>query len=322
MEVEVLSYGGAIRRLAVPDGKGGLVDVVLGLDTMEDWEQANESYFGVIAGRIAGRVPEGRLKFEGQEVQLACNDRGNHLHGGVRGLDKRIWQGEPLTEKDGTVGLRMHYRSPDGEEGYPGTVDLDCTYLVTPENALVFETNAQANQVTPITLAQHTYFNLAGAGRGSAEGHEVQIFSGQVMKTDEIDTPLGRVESVDGQAADLREARVLGDVLADLWQQHGDCYQLSSGGELKSAARLHDPQSGRVMDVSTAHDFVQFYTAAHLDGSQVGKEGRAYPKHGGLCFECQGYSDPSAGFGDILVRPGQVQRHQTVYAFSQEASAS
>ena len=211
----------------------------------------------------------------------------------------------------------MQYQSPNGEEGYPGTVNLVVRYLLTPGNAMVFETEAQADQVTPITIAQHSYFNLAGADSGSAKNHTVQIFSDQVMKTDEKMTPLGLAEGVEGRAEDLRETRVLGDVITDFWQHHGGCYPLPGGEALKPAARLTDPESGRVMDVSTTHDFMQFYTGAHLDGSLGGKGGVRYPKYGGLCFECQGYSDPSAGFGDILVRPGQTQCHHTVYAFSQ-----
>lgn len=322
MELEILSYGAAVRRLAVPDGKGDLVDVVLGHETMDGWEQANESYFAVIAGRIAGRVPGGRLLFDGQKYQLACNDRGNHLHGGPEGLDKRLWQGESVAMEDGTVGVRMRYRSPDGEGGYPGTVEIFATFLLTPDNAFVFETEASADQLTPVSLAQHSYFNLGGAGNGSAEGHVVQIFADHVMSTDETMTPLGRSAVVDGTAADLRQARVLAEVIPGLWQQHGDLYQLSGAEDLKPAARVFDPQSGRVMEVSTTHDFLQFYTAAHLDGSILGKGGVAYPKHGGLCFECQGYPDPSAGFGDILVQPGQMQRHRTIYAFSNEGTRS
>lgn len=320
--MEILSYGAAVSRLAVPDGNGGLVDVVLGHETMEGWEQANDSYFAVIAGRIAGRVPGGRLAFEGWEAQLDCNDRGNHLHSGAAGLDKRLWEGEPLTLKDGTVGVRLRYRSPDGEGGYSGTVEISATLLLTPDNAFVLETEASADQVTPISLAQHSYFNLGGAGNGSAEGHVVQIFAEQTMRTDEKMTPLGVAAAVEGTAADLRQARVLAEVIPGLWQEHGDLYQLSGAEGLKSAARVVDPQSGRVMDVRTTHDYLQFYTAAHLDGSIIGKDGKAYPKHGGICFECQGYPDPSAGYGDILVRPGQVQKHRTIYAFSNEEARS
>jgi aldose 1-epimerase len=322
MEMEILSYGAAICRLAVPDGESGLIDVVLGYETLDDWERKNESYFGVIAGRIAGRVPGGRLAFEGQEYQLACNDRGNHLHGADAGLDKCLWEGEPLTRKDGSVGVQMRYRSLNKEGGYPGTVEISVTFLLTSDNTFVFETEATTDQVTPISLAQHSYFNLAGAGHGSAEGHVVQIFAGQVMSTDEKMTPLGIAEAVDGTAADLRQPRLLAEVIPGLWQEHGDLYRLSGELDLKPAARVIDPSSGRSMEVSTTHDFLQFYTAAHLDGSHLGKGGRAYPKHGGLCFECQGYPDPSAGFGDILVRPGQVQRHRTIYAFSSEGTRS
>ena len=320
--MQVLSYGAAIRRLALPDPSGTLVDLVLGHETTEGWEHANESYFGVVPGRISGRLPGGHLVLGEQHFQLACNDRGNHLHGGNHGFDKQIWQGEALDQDDGTVGLRMHFQSPDGEEGYPGTVNLSATYRLTPDNALLFETEARADQLTPVSLAQHSYFNLAGAGECSAEGHVVQIFADHVMTTDSMMTPLGIVASVEGMAADLREPRTLREILPQLWQQHGDLYRLQGAKGLKPAARLLDPQSGRVMDVSTTHDYLQFYTAAHLDGSLVGKGGKAYPKYGGLCFECQGYPDPAAGFGDILVTPGQVQRHQTIYAFSQTKEKS
>ena len=322
MEMEILSYGAAIRRLAVPDGDGQVVDVVLGHETIDSWERANESYFGVIAGRIAGRVPGGHLAFEGQVYQLACNDRGNHLHGAEGGLDKCLWEGEPLTGEDGTVGVRMRYRSPDGEGGYPGTVEISATFQLTPDNTFVFETEAKADQVTPISLAQHSYFNLAGAGHGSAEGHVVQIFAEEVMRTDEKMTPLGVAEAVECTAADLRQPRLLAGVIPALWQEHGDLYRLSEEVGLKLAARVFDPQSGRVMQVSTTHDFLQFYTGAHLDGSLIGKEDRAYPKHGGLCFECQGYPDPSADCGDILVRPEKAQIHRTIYAFSNEGIRS
>jgi aldose 1-epimerase len=322
MEVEILSYGAAVRRLALPNGMGGLVDVVLGHETMDAWEHRNDSYFGVIAGRVAGRIPSGHLAFDGQTYQLPCNDRGNHLHGGEAGLAKRLWTGAPFVEDDGTVGLRMHYTSVDGEGNYPGTLELTITYLVTPDNALVFETEAQSDQTTPFTLAQHSYFNLAGESSGSAQGHVAQIFSDHVMATDETMTPLGYAESVDGKAADLRQARPLADVIPGLPHQHGDIYQLKKSRELALVARFMDPVSGRSMDVSTTHDYLQFYTAAHLDGSLKGKNGTAYPKHAGMCFECQGYPDPAAGFGDILVRPDQVQRHTTVYAFSHEELVS
>lgn len=316
MACEVLGYGATLSQLWVPDRNGVAVDVLLGFDQLEDWEKRNESFFGVVAGRVAGRIPNGILRIAGREFHLTQNDRGNHLHGGQVGLDKRLWSGETVTDGKGNVGVRLGYISQDGEEGYPGEVRMAVTYWLTAAGELVFETKAESDQVTPITLAQHGYFNLAGEGSGAATDHVVQIFSDEVMKTDEIMTPLGIAEPVDGMAADLRTGKRIGDALPAIWQEHGDLYHLGREGEMKVAAKIKEPVSGREMVVSTTHGFMQFYTAAHLDGTTRGKGGAAYPRHAGLCFECQGYSDPGAGFGDTLLKPGEVQRHRTVYGFS------
>lgn len=318
MACEVMEYGATLSQLWVPDRKGVAVDVLLGFDRLENWEKRNESFFGVVAGRVAGRIPNGILRIAGREFHLAKNDRGNHLHGGLIGLDKRLWLGEAVTDGTGAVGVRLRYISPDGEEGYPSEVRMAVTYWLTAAGELVFETEAESDQVTPIALAQHSYFNLAGEASGAATDHIVQIFSAEVMKTDEIMTPLGIAEPVDGMAADMREGRRIGDVLPLIWQEHGDLYRLGRDGEMKIAAKITDPLSGREMTVSTTHGFMQFYAAGHLDGTTRGKNGAAYPRHAGLCFECQGYPDPGAGFGDTLLKPGEIQRHRTVYGFSSE----
>lgn len=313
---EVLEYGGILSRLWVPDRHGVAVDVLLGFDHLKDWEQQNQSYFGVVAGRVAGRIPGGVLKIEGRGFQLATNDHGNHLHGGLMGLDKRLWSGEAVTDGEGSVGVRLRYLSPDGEEGYPGEVTATVTYWLTRAGGLVFETEAVANRLTPVSLAQHGYFNLAGESSGAATDHVVRIPSGEMMTTDGQMTPLGIAESVVGMAADLRTGRRIGDVIPGLWKQHGDLYRLGREGEMKIAAQVTDPFSGREMQVTTTHGFMQFYTAAHLDGTVRGKGGVSYPRHAGLCFECQGYPDPGAGFGNPWVRPGAIQHHRTVYRFA------
>lgn len=315
LELEVLSFGGAVSRLVVPDRAGRGADVVLGFSELADWEHSNQSYFAVIAGRVAGRIPGGRLRVDGEEFALPCNEGDNHLHGGFTGLDKRIWRVESVEPGDGAVALQLSYHSPAGEEGYPGAVELVARYLVTPDNRLVFETEACSDAPTPVSLAQHSYFNLGGEGSGSVEDHVVQIFASERMTTDEKMTPLGVAEPVDGQAADLRRPTRLGEAIPGLWQRHGDLYRLDSQEPLKRAARVVHPASGRTLEAWTTHDFLQFYSAAHLDGSPVGKSGRPYVRHAGLALECQGYPDPGAGFGDILVRPGSPQRHRTVYAF-------
>lgn len=316
MVAEVLNYGAVVSRLLVPDRDGKLGDVTLGFSDPDQWMNDNGSFFGATAGRIAGRVPGGLLRFDGKEIQLECNEGENHLHGGVQGLDKRLWRAEPMAEDGGTVGLKLRYDSPDGEEGYPGRVEFLVTYKLTPENEFIFEWEAYADRPTPVSLAHHSYFNLGG--ESSALDHEITIFADEIVTTDERMTPLGEVKSVNGTAADLREPKRLGAIVDDLWQQHGDLYRLPEGGESELVARMTDAASGRTMDVRTTDDFLQFYTAAHFDGTVVGRDGLRYPKHAGICFECQGYPDCAAGLGDILVRPGEPRRSRTVYAFGIE----
>lgn len=315
MEAEVITLGGAVSRLVVPDREGRRADVVLGFADLADWVDSNQSYFAVIAGRVAGRIPGGILRVGGERHALSRNEGENHLHGGCAGFDKKVWKAEPIETGDGSACLQLSYRSEAGEEGYPGAVEVLARYTVTGDNQLVFETEARAEALTPVSLAQHSYFNLGGEGSGSVEDHEIRIFAGERMTTDEKMTPLGVAEPVDGQAADLRQPTRLGEAIPGLWQQHGDLYRLDSDAPLKRAARVIHAASGRTLEAWTTHEFLQFYTAAHLDGSLVGKSGRPYVRHAGFCLECQGYPDPAAGFGDILVRPGSTQRHRTIYAF-------
>lgn len=316
MEVEVLTYGAAVRRLELPDEAGGFVDVVLGFDGLAQYESENASYFGVVPGRIAGRLPGGQLRIDREFHQLECNEGVNHLHGGAVGLDKRVWSAAPVDSPEGGSALQLRHTSPDGDQGYPGTVDIRLTYTVTDDNRLIFDSEASSDRTTPLSLPQHSYFNLAG--NGSVEDHEVRILASEQMTTDENMTPLGVAEPVAGQAADLRQPQRLGDVIPGLWKQHGALYRLDSREALKHAAWVRHPASGRTLEAWTTHDFLQFYTASHLDGSITGKGGRKYFKHAGLCLECQGYPDPAAGFGDILVRPGETQQHRTIYAFGSD----
>ncbi|HND61033.1 MAG TPA: aldose epimerase family protein [Opitutaceae bacterium] len=314
--VEILTLGGIVRTLSVPDRHGRLADVVLGFDTLAAYV-ARHPYFGAIIGRIAGRVTNGSLLVEGRAYPLARNNGPNHLHGGLVGLDRRVWQAEPVARPDGAASLRLSYHSPDGEEGYPGTVDLAVTYTWTADHVLVIESEATADRPTPISLAHHGYFNLAGEGSGSVADHEVQILADTVIPTDEHFTLLGRRQPVAGQPGDFRVPRRLGDALPSLYQAHGDTYELGAPGG-RVVARVTEPRSGRQLTVTTDEAWLQFYTGVALDGTLVGKSGRVYGPHAGLCVECQGYPDATnrPGFGDILVRPGTPQRRRTAYAFT------
>ncbi len=318
--LEVITYGGIITALRMPDAKGALADVVLGYDNLEAYV-ARHPYFGAIIGRIAGRVSRGQLTLGGRDHQLVCNDKPNHLHGGLTGFDQRVWSATPVTRSDGAESLRLTYHSPDGEEGYPGNLDVAITYTLTGQNELIIESEATSDQETPLSLTNHSYFNLTGEGSGSVSEHEIQILADHyVPSADEKMTLSSRLESVADTPSDFRTAHKMSDVIAKVYRGHGDNYHLRAQplAEPELAARVVDPASGRVMEVSTTETDLQFYTGLSLDGTDRGKSGRAYQAHAGLCLECQGYPDGVSHpeLGDILVRPGTPQRRTTIYAFS------
>jgi aldose 1-epimerase len=319
VSAEILTYGCIVRSLRVPDREGRLSDVVLGFERLQAYVE-DRAYHGAIVGRIAGRVGGGLLVVEGKEHRLPLNDGLNHLHGGRRGLDRRVWSALPPVALAEAPSLRLTYLSPDGEQGYPGQVRLTVTYALTNENALVVETEATADRPTPVSLTQHSYFNLAGEGSGTVLDHEVSINADAYVPAGPSMAPSDRRERVDGTAADLRTPRRLRDVVPALAGAHGELYVLRASGATAPppVAIVADPASGRVLRVSTSEACLQFYTGAGLNGKHPGKSGAPYGPHAGLCLECEGY--PHAGrteaFGDILVRPGQPQRRRTVYAFS------
>lgn len=320
--VEVLTYGAIIRSVRVPDRQGRLDDVVLGFNDLAAYA-GTHPYIGAIVGRIAGRVTGGRLELEGHTYQLARNNGANHLHGGRQGLDKRVWSAARARRPDGADSVRLTYSSADGEEGYPGNLEIAVTYSLTADSALVVETAAASNRTTPLVLAQHSYFNLAGEGSGPATGHHVEIRAERfVPAADDAFTLSGRAEAVAGSGNDFNRSRALGPALPGLFRNHGVIYLLRPPGSPAPvaptfAARLVEPTQGRVLEVSTTEPCLQFYTGMALDGSLIGKAGQAYGPYAGLCFECQGYPDGASHpeFGDILVRPGRPQHRTTIYAF-------
>jgi len=317
--LEVMTYGGIVTSLHVPDRNGQVDDVVLGFSDLDSYV-AGHPYFGAITGRIAGRVSGGGFTKQGRRYDLVKNDGLNHLHGGLRGLDKRVWRAEPVDRADGADSVRLTYHSPDGEEGYPGAVDFSITYTLTGNNVFILESEISTDQLTPINVTHHSYFNLAGEASGSIVDHELTVFSSQAYASDDNMTPLGRLDSVIGTAADFRSPRRLGDVIPQLFKNHGDLYLLpqNDDGSLIPAARLFDPSSGRVLDVATNEPCLQMYTSVMLDGSLRGKSGLAYAPYAAICLECQGHSDAVnyPALPDIFVVPGKTRRRVTHYAFS------
>ena len=263
------------------------------------------------------------LQLGGKTYELALNDSTNHLHGGVQGFDKRVWTAIPVLDPDGAPSLRLSYISHDGEEGYPGEARVMVTYTITESNVLLVETEAAASQPTPLSLTQHSYFNLAGEAADSIVDHVLQIHSDEFVLTDERMTLLGRVVSVAGRGCDFRQPKCLRDEIPRLFQCHGDLYHVrgpvQNGPELRPVpiARLVHPESGRVLEVSTTETYMQLYTGAGLNGTLMGKSGVAYARHAGLCLECEGYPDGAnaPALGDIILRPGHPRRAISRYAF-------
>jgi aldose 1-epimerase len=324
--LEAITYGGIVTRLLAPDRNGNADDVVLGFNDLDSY-LGGHPYFGAITGRVAGRIADAAFTLDGETYRLARNDPPNHLHGGIEGFDKRLWKATPVDREDGAPSLRLSYHSPDGEEGYPGNVRVAVTYTVTHDNVFLIETEAVSDRTTPLSLTHHSYFNLAGESSGSIEDHRLEIFASEFVPVDEYLIATGRLESTSCHGNDFRTPCRVGDAIGRLYQGHGDLYALPkrNGTAMRLAARLEDPASGRVMTVSTTQDYLQLYTGSHLNCSTKGKSDAVYARHAGICLECEGYPDAAnaARRGDILLRPGQTQRHATAYAFSvQSANAA
>ena len=322
LQMEASGYGGAILALRAPDRDGRPGDVVLGFGSLDDYV-ADRGYFGALIGRYANRIREGRFTLDGREYALPVNDGGNHLHGGPGGFHKVAWRAEPFRE-DGTVAVRLDYRSPDGEQGYPGTLDVSVTYRLA-EGALVIDYAASADQPTPVSLTQHTYFNLAADPSRDVLGHELQLDADRFTPVDAGLIPTGERAPVDGTPFDFRAPAPIGARIGDadprLVQAGGydHNFVLAGGaGPLARAARVRDPGSGRVMELFTTEPGLQFYSGNYLDGSAVGKDGVPYEYRCGFCLEPQKFPDSPnhPDFPSCIVRPGEPYRSRTVYRFS------
>ncbi len=317
--VEVITFGGVITRLVVPDRNGRMADVVMGYGNLDAYV-AGKQLFGSLVGRVTGRIPHAQFSLNGRVYELAKNDGPNHLHGGICGFNKRVWSATPVTREDGADSVRLEFFSPDGEEGYPGNVRIAVTYTFTAKHEFIMEVDATTDSATPLSIAQHSYFHLGGEGTGSIHDHEMTIFSDRVFGKDDILTPLADLHPVQGKPEDLRHPRLLGDVMSKLFHQHGDFYFLKAapGGQQVLAAQARHPASGRVLAVSTNESCMQFYTSAMLEGVHVGKSGTLYAPFSGFCFECHGH--PAAmdhpSLPSILVTPETPLARTTTYAFS------
>lgn len=325
MVVKITNYGAIVTEVHVPNGDGTTTDVVLGFDELQDY-LAGHPYFGCIAGRVANRIAKGKFELDGQEYTLATNNEPNHLHGGERGFDKVLWRAEPVVATDG-VGLKLTYQSKDGEEGYPGNVDVMVVYTVTDANELVVDMSAKTDRATPINLAHHSYWNMAGHDSGSILDQELTLAASRYTPVDDTLIPTGELAPVEGTPFDFTESKPVGEDIgalqADENGAHGGGYDLNyvvDGEGFRLVAQLRDPESGRTMKIYSDQPGIQLYTGNWLgvDEKTIGKGGTEYQRYQGLCLETQKYPDSinHPDFPSVVLRPGETYRHRMVHKFT------
>jgi aldose 1-epimerase len=322
IELRAITYGATIISIRVPDRDGRLDDVVLGHDDLAGYV-TKPAYMGVVVGRYGNRIAGGRFTLDGQTYKLATNNGPNHLHGGVRGFDKHNWKAESFERPDG-VGVAFTRRSPDGEEGYPGNLDVRVTYTLNDRGEVSFEYLATTDKPTVVNLTQHSYFNLAGDGKRDVLGHELKIDADRYTPVDKTLIPTGVLAPVAGTPFDFRKPTAIGARIGadDEQIRNGGGYDHNfvlnrRGPGLTRVIQVYEPTTGRTMDIATTEPGVQFYSGNFLDGSIKGKGGHVYARRYGFCLETQHFPDSpnKPDFPSTVLRPRQQYRSQTVLTF-------
>jgi aldose 1-epimerase len=327
VKTDITNYGGIVVRLFVPDREGNMGDVVLGYNTVAEYI-LDTPYFGALIGRIGNRVADGKFSLNGKTYNLVTNnfpaDIPCHLHGGTVGYDKVVWDAEPFIENN-TPGLRLHYLSKDGEEGYPGNLDITVEYRLTNDNSLKIDYLATTDKATPVNLTNHSYFNLKGEGNGDILSHVLMFNAANYTPVNTGLIPTGKIATVKGTPFDFTSPHAIGErVNADNEQmKFGGGYDHNwvldnQDGDLALAATAYEPTSGRFMEVWTEEPGVQFYCGNFLNGSNIGKSGKPYNFRNGFCLETQHYPDSpnQKSFPSIILKPGEEYKTTTIYRFS------
>jgi aldose 1-epimerase len=325
MEVRAMTYGGIIVSIRVPDKNGKIADVVLGHEKLEGY-LPNPPYLGAIVGRYANRIANGAFTLDGAKYNLPKNDGPNTLHGGLSGFNQKVWEGKEFKNAKG-VGVAFTYLSKDGEEGFPGNLKAKVSYTLSNENQLILDYEATSDKATPINLSQHSYFNLAGEGNDDILNHEIMLNADRFTPVDKTLIPTGELRAVQGTPLDFNKPTPIGARIDDQYEQlvlgHGYDHNFvlnraNEDGGLTLAARVHEPTSGRVLEVSTTEPAVQFYSGNFLDGSIVGKNGHVYKKRYGFCLETQHYPDSPnhPDFPSTILKPGKTFHSETIFKFS------
>lgn len=315
---KISTYGAILTELHVPDKSGTMGDVVLGFDNLDAYLKGHP-YFGSTVGRVANRVAKGKFTLNRKEYTLAVNNGPNALHGGLKGFDKQVWKAKPVRRKDGPA-VQLTYHSPDGEEGYPGNLDITVVYTLTHQNALRIDYTATTDKDTPVNLTNHSYFNLAG--QGEVLGTILMLNADRYTPTDETLIPTGELKEVAGTPMDFRTPHAIGDHLQELTgdpKGYDHNYVINGGGRtLTLAAKAVEPTTGRVLEMATTEPGVQFYTGNFLDGTLTGKGGMVYKQHDAFCLEAQHYPDSvnHPTFPSVILKPGQTYKQHTEYRFS------
>ncbi len=317
---QITNYGAILVSLYVPDRKGNLADIVQGYDTVSEYINGNGPYLGAICGRCANRIAQGKFTLEGKEYSLAVNNGPNHLHGGIKGFNKVVWDVLESTASS----VKMEYLSVDMEEGYPGNLRVTVTYTMTDENELTIDYQAVTDKTTVVNLTSHSYFNLAGEGSGSIYDHELMIDADFFTPTDKTNVPTGEIHSVKGTPMDFTKPRRIGESIDQDEEQlrYGAGYDHNfvlrhRTGTQGLAAIVHDPGSGRVMEIFTTEPGVQLYTANWID-NEAGKGGKRYARRWSFCLETQHFADAinKPHFPSTILKPGEKYSHICIHKFS------
>lgn len=323
MMVKIISYGGIITSLEIPDNKGAFGDVVLGFNELKDYQERSP-YFGALVGRYGNRIANASFELEGVTYDLAANDGVNHLHGGLKGFDKVVWKIEPKETQQGPS-LILSYSSPDMEEGYPGNLSVEVVYILTDQNELKVSYSARTDKKTVVNLTQHSYFNLSGDFSKDILDHRVQILADQFLPVNNTLIPTGDFSSVKGTAFDFLSEKSIGKEIENVDEQlnrgmgYDHCFVLNDSNKgMRLAAKVVHSESGRVMEVFTDQPAIQFYTGNFLDGTLPSKQGGFYQHRTGFCLETQHYPDSpnQKNFPSTVLDIGEHYQTQTIYKFS------
>jgi aldose 1-epimerase len=325
MEVKITNYGGIVTSIKVPDKNNKFDDVVLGFNNLKDY-LGNNPFFGAIIGRYANRIGNAKFSIDGKEYQLAKNNWANSLHGGVKGFDKVLWEAEPVTGKDNSQSLKLTYMSKDGEEGFPGNLDVTVTYTLTDDNSFQIDYLATTDKATVVNLSNHTYWNHAGEGSGNILEHQLMLNAAGFTPVDRGSIPTGEIRPVEGTPMDFRRPLAVGARIGSDYEQlkfgngydHNWVINASDDEKPALAATVYEPVSGRYMEVFTTEPGIQFYSGHFLNENIIGKSGRGYGARSALCLETQHYPDSpnKPEFPPVVLKPGEIYRTTTIYTFS------